>query len=43
VIGNEPAYLLNFPTEPYRRDDPDEYRVPFDSPEIPYDWSITFH
>jgi dTDP-4-dehydrorhamnose 3,5-epimerase len=43
VIGHEPAYLLNFPTEPYRRDDPDEYRVPFDTPEIPYDWSIKFH
>lgn len=43
VVGNEPAYLLNFPTEPYRRDDPDEYRIPFDSPEIPYDWSIIFH
>lgn len=43
VVGDEPAYLLNFPTEPYRRDDPDEYRVPFDSPEIPYDWSIKFH
>lgn len=43
VVGSEPAYLLNFPTEPYRRDDPDEYRVPYDSPEIPYDWAIKFH
>ena len=43
VIGDEMAYLLNFPTEPYRSDDPDEYRVPFDTPEIPYDWSIKFH
>jgi dTDP-4-dehydrorhamnose 3,5-epimerase len=43
VVGDEPAYLLNFPTEPYRRDDPDEYRVPYDSPDIPYDWSIKFH
>ncbi|MCA1725553.1 MAG: dTDP-4-dehydrorhamnose 3,5-epimerase family protein [Thermomicrobia bacterium] len=43
VVGNEPAYLLNLPTEPYRRDDPDEYRVAFDAPEIPYDWAIKLH
>ncbi len=36
VIGSEPAYLLNFPTEPYNRVKPDEYR-------LPYDWAIKFH
>ncbi|MBI2164997.1 MAG: dTDP-4-dehydrorhamnose 3,5-epimerase family protein [Chloroflexi bacterium] len=36
--GTEPAFMLNCPTEPYRHDDPDEYRVdPFD-PQVPYDW-----
>jgi dTDP-4-dehydrorhamnose 3,5-epimerase len=40
TVGVEPSLLLNFPTKPYDRADPDEYRVPFDSPEIPYDWEI---
>jgi len=43
VISSEPAYLVNFPTMAYNRDEPDEYRVPYDSPEIPYDWTIKFH
>ncbi len=43
VISSEPAYLLNFPTKPYRREDPDEYRLPYDTAEIPYDWAIKFH
>ncbi|MGQ9631377.1 MAG: dTDP-4-dehydrorhamnose 3,5-epimerase family protein [bacterium] len=42
TIGVEPSLLLNFPTEPYSRDDPDEYRKPYDSPDIPYDWGIKF-
>ena len=40
TIGVEPSLLLNFPTEVYNRSEPDEYRVPWDSPEVPYDWSI---
>ncbi len=28
---------LSFPA------DPDEYRVPFDSPDVPYSWDLTFH
>jgi len=40
TIGTEPSLLLNFPTKPYNRDHPDEYRVPFDSPDIPFDWEI---
>lgn len=43
VIGHEPAYLLNFPTKPYQRDAPDEYRLPYDTDQIPYDWAIKFH
>jgi dTDP-4-dehydrorhamnose 3,5-epimerase len=43
VISSEPAWLLNFPTQPYRRDEPDEYRLPYDTSEIPYDWAIRFH
>jgi dTDP-4-dehydrorhamnose 3,5-epimerase len=40
TIGVEPSLLVNFPTRPYNREQPDEYRVTFDSPEIPYDWEI---
>ncbi len=42
TIGVEPSLLLNFPTEPYKRQAPDEYRLPWNTPEIPYDWSIKF-
>jgi dTDP-4-dehydrorhamnose 3,5-epimerase len=38
-IGVESAYLINTPTEHYVYDDPDEFRVPPHSPEIPYDWN----
>lgn len=40
TIGDKPSLLINFPTEVYNRDRPDELRLPYDSPEIPYDWSI---
>ena len=43
TIGVEPALLLNFPTKIYDRDDPDEYRVPYDSPDVPYDWAIKMY
>jgi dTDP-4-dehydrorhamnose 3,5-epimerase len=43
VISHEPAYLLNFPTVPYNRAEPDEYRLPYDTDQIPYDWAIKFH
>lgn len=38
-IGTEPAYLVNTPSEHYVYDEPDEFRMPPHSPEIPYDWS----
>lgn len=37
-LGNEPAYLLNIPTEVYNYDNPDEYRIDYKSKEIPYQW-----
>ena len=40
AIGVEPCLLLNFPTEPYDRAQPDEYRLPWNSPEVPYNWDI---
>lgn len=39
-ISPEEAVVVNCPTEPYNYDKPDEYRVPFDSPDVPYDWAI---
>jgi len=33
------AIIINTPTEVYNRDDPDEYRQPAHTDEIPYDWS----
>ncbi len=32
------ARIVNIPTLPYRYKDPDEYRYPWDSEEIPYEW-----
>ncbi len=42
TVGTEPSYLINFPTELYDPADPDEFRLPWDTPEIPYDWEIKF-
>jgi dTDP-4-dehydrorhamnose 3,5-epimerase len=38
AIRGEEARLINIPTLPYRYADPDEYRYPWNSPEIPYGW-----
>ncbi|MEW6189273.1 MAG: dTDP-4-dehydrorhamnose 3,5-epimerase family protein [Actinomycetota bacterium] len=34
----EETRIVNVPTLPYRYDDPDEYRFPWNSEEIPYKW-----
>ncbi len=39
-IGDKEAWIINIPTELYNYLEPDEYRVPYDSKEIPYDWEI---
>ena len=33
------AMIVNVPTEPYNRKEPDEFRLPAHTPDIPYDWS----
>ena len=38
ALGKREVLLLNCPTEPYNRKDPDEYRFSPDSKEIPYVW-----
>ncbi len=40
AIGGNEAIILNVPTELYNYSDPDEYRVPFDDPSIPYNWEV---
>ena len=39
-IGQTEAIVINCPTHMYNRQKPDEYRLPPDSEEIPYDWEI---
>ena len=39
-IGVKEALVLNVPTEPYRRDDPDEFRIHPHDNDIPYDWKL---
>lgn len=39
-ISEREGVVVNVSTETYNYDDPDEYRLPFDTDEIPYDWDI---
>jgi len=40
AVGNEIAMIVNFPTELYNYEEPDEYRLPCDDPSIPYKWEV---
>lgn len=42
TIGSQPSLLLNFPTRLYNYKEPDEYRVPWNDPSIPYSWDLRF-
>ncbi len=37
-IGDSEAVIVNFPTIPYDHSDPDKYRLPLDTDQIPYTW-----
>lgn len=37
-ISDEEAIVINTPTLPYDRENPDEYRIDPDDNDIPYDW-----
>lgn len=39
-IGEHEGFVVNISTECYNYDEPDEYRLPFDTEKIPYDWDI---
>ncbi len=42
TIGVEASLLVNFPTQLYDPAEPDEFRVPWDSPDIPFNWEIEY-
>ena len=42
TVGTEPSLLINFPSEVYNPKEPDEYRFPWDTDQIPFDWDIQF-
>jgi dTDP-4-dehydrorhamnose 3,5-epimerase len=37
-LGSSDALVLNYPTRAYDYEDPDHWRLPWDTPEIPYRW-----
>jgi len=43
AIGDEPAMLVNFPTNLYDYENPDEERLPYDTDKIPLDWEEEPH
>ena len=43
AIGGEPALMINFPTNLYDYEDPDDERLPFDTEKIPLDWEAKPH
>jgi dTDP-4-dehydrorhamnose 3,5-epimerase len=38
-ISQEMTLIVNVPTELYHYEQPDEYRLPAHTDQIPYDWS----
>lgn len=40
AIGTDTAFFVSIPTLPYDYRDPDEFRLPPDTPDIPYDWGL---
>lgn len=39
-LGSTDALVLNYPTKAYDYADPDHWRLPYDTPEIPYHWHV---
>jgi dTDP-4-dehydrorhamnose 3,5-epimerase len=39
-ISETESLVVNIPTQVYKYDGPDEYRLPFDTDQIPYNWDI---
>src|SRR3989344_2519127 len=43
VLSEEPVMLVYYTTEPYNVQHPDEERIPFDDPNIGFDWGNQSH
>lgn len=41
-ISEDESVVINIPTEMYDYASPDEHRLAWDTPDIPYDWAIEF-
>ena len=41
-VSQEESLVINVPSESYNYDTPDEYRAPWDTPDIPYSWDIIY-
>ncbi len=42
TVGVEPSLLVNFPSEVYNPEQPDEQRLPWNTDQIPFNWEIEF-
>lgn len=42
VLGHEPAIISYLTNCSYHADDPDEYRIDYNDPEIGFDWNTKF-
>ena len=40
AVGGQTAYIINCPSEPYDYKNPDEFRVAWNAPDVPYDWAV---
>lgn len=40
AVGTKTAFFISVPTHPYNYQEPDEYRLPPDTGDIPYDWGL---
>ncbi len=38
-VSEREGLMINVPTEPYRHDQPDEFRLDAHDPKVPYDWT----
>lgn len=43
AISGEEALLMNMPSLPYNREEPDELRLPWDDPKVPFSWETKFY
>jgi dTDP-4-dehydrorhamnose 3,5-epimerase len=42
VLGQKPAVIIYFTTEPYKPEDPDEKRIAWDDPLINFNWETRY-